>query len=141
MKRRLDEYRPLIVVTLRPEPHIDPTLPLRCVSTSCGASRWRPNRRQSASIVNGAAADPRHLPRLLARVLLRAPRPCVGVDDVAALETALDEASEAYRAFRRVQIDAAMKNPGEHEPSYFALICQRRQLRSVKYCGAVSKSL
>jgi hypothetical protein len=31
--------------------------------------------------------------------------------------------------------------PREHEPSYFAMICQRRQLRSVKYCAAVSKSL
>jgi hypothetical protein len=50
MKRRLDEYRPLIVVTLRPEPHIDPTLPLRA-GRAAGPPPARPRSSRPAARV------------------------------------------------------------------------------------------
>jgi hypothetical protein len=77
MNRSQHECRPLTVVTLRSEPHVDPdagaqgraegAVAVLRQYASCGA-KVRSNRWQSASIVKAAAADPRRLPRVLARV-------------------------------------------------------------------------
>jgi hypothetical protein len=55
MKRRLDEYRPLIVVTLRPEPHIDPTLPLRAGRAEDAVASVQAAVRQGGDRIAGRA--------------------------------------------------------------------------------------
>jgi hypothetical protein len=55
MKRRLDEYRPLIVVTLRPEPHIDPMLPLRAGRAEDAVASVQAAVRQGGDRIAGRA--------------------------------------------------------------------------------------